>query len=399
MVDERYLIPRGKVKQVQSLLKRDGIDALLLFDREGMDGNVHFLLGVETIHLGAVFLHQSGHHVVLTSVSDQGKYEETGIFKEVIPYETSIDELLKETVKRLGIKTLALNISETDHLCDGLTVGLYQKLQAVLGAEALADMECSSENILKEVRSVKTEVEIDRIRKAVLATNDIYDEVFGLVKCGMTEREISELFIAGLKKRGLTSGIGASYDPPIVCLVRAGLAHRKPGDTQSIPGDILIMDFSVRYQGYVSDIARTAYFLKEDEVEPPADVQMAFDAAVGAISTTIAYIGPGKKGFEVDAVGRNAIEDAGYPTVRHSVGHQIGKECHDGGTVLGPVKNPPRPAVNGIIRVNEVYAIEPTVIQDDGLPCMLVEENVVIRENDVEILSRRQESLYLIPCE
>lgn len=399
MKNERYQIPQGKVKQVEQLLNQTGLDALLLFDREGMDGNVNFLLGVETIHLGAIFLHKSGKHVVLTSEGEQGKYAETGIFTEVIPYETRINELLVETIDRMGLKTIALNISEHDQLCDGLTVGLYQMLEGILGKERLGSMERSSEAILKEVRSVKTEVEVERIRKAVLATNDIYDEVFQSVRCGMSEKEISDLMISGMKARGLTSGIGAPYDPPIVCLVRAGLAHRKPGDTKSIPGDICIMDFSVRYQGYVSDIARTAYFLKPDETEPPEEVQKAFDTAIHAISETIAFIGAGKKGHEVDAVGRKAIEDGGYPTVRHSVGHQIGRECHDGGTRLGPIKNPVKPDVYGVIRVGETYAIEPTVIQDDGLPCMLVEENVVIREDHAEILSRRQTSLYLIPSE
>lgn len=399
MNNERYQIPQGKVKQVEQLLNQHELDALLLFDREGMDGNVRFLLGVETMCLSAILLSKSGKHVVLTSASEQEKYEETGIFSEVLSYETRINELLLETIERLGVQTIALNISEHDQLCDGLTLGLYQMLEEILGKERLASMERSSEAILKEARSVKTEVEVERIRKAVLATNDIYDEVFQLVRCGMTEKEISELMIAGMKSRGLTSGIGADYDPPIVCLVRAGLAHRKPGDTKSIPGDICIMDFSVRYQGYVSDIARTAYFLKPNETEPPAEIQKAFETAICAISESIAFIGAGKKGYEVDAVGRKVIEDGGYPTVRHSVGHQIGQECHDGGTRLGPIKEPLKPDVLGIIRVGETYAIEPTVIQDDGLPCMLVEENVVIREDHAEILSRRQTSLYLIPCE
>jgi hypothetical protein len=49
------------------------------------------------------------------------------------------------------------------------------------------------------------------------------------------------------------------------------------------------------------------------------------------------------------------------------------------------------------VQLNEVYAIEPTVIQDDGLPSFIVEEDIVIRESGVEILSDRQLELYLIP--
>lgn len=399
MLKERYSIPCEKIRQVERLLNEKNIDTLLLFAREGSDHNVPFLTGAETIHLAAIFINKNGKHKVLTSVSDMGKYKESGIFSEVIVYETSIKEVLLKELDNLDSSKVALNISENDHLCDGLTVGLYKILENIIGKERLQQIEVSSEEILKEVRSVKTKTEIERIKTAVKITNDIYDEVFEQVKCGMTEKEISELFIKGMKIRGVTSGIGESYDPPIVCLVRAGLAHRKPGNTKSVPGDILIMDFSVRYKGYVSDIARTAYFLKAGETKPPEDVQKAFNTAYNAITKAIEYISVGKRGFEVDAVGRKCIEDGGYPTVRHSVGHQIGRECHDGGTVLGPIKEPKRPAVEGIIKAGEAYAIEPTVIQDDGLPCMLVEENVVIYEDSVEILSRRQKQLYLISFE
>ncbi|MEG1050374.1 MAG: M24 family metallopeptidase, partial [Oscillospiraceae bacterium] len=108
------------------------------------------------------------------------------------------------------------------------------------------------------------------------------------------------------------------------------------------------------------------------------------------------FIGEGRLGHEVDAVGRKTVEEGGFPTVRHSVGHPIGRACHDSGTSLGPIRAKVNKAIYRPIQINEVYAIEPTVIQDDGLPCMLVEENVVITPKGAEILSRRQTQLYLI---
>ena len=41
------------------------------------------------------------------------------------------------------------------------------------------------------------------------------------------------------------------------------MSHRGPNDTNICePGDMLVIDFSIRYNGYTSDIARTMYFLK-----------------------------------------------------------------------------------------------------------------------------------------
>jgi len=38
------------------------------------------------------------------------------------------------------------------------------------------------------------------------------------------------------------------------------------------------------------------------------------------------------------------------------------------------------------------------VIQDDGLPCILVEENVLITEQGAKVLSKRQLELVTIAC-
>jgi len=304
-----------------------------------------------------------------------------------------------QELEKSSPQKLALNISHHDHLCDGLTLGLYLWLEELLGKERLQAIEVSSEAILKELRSVKSPAEIACIHEAVDSTIEIYEEVFSQIKCGMTEIEIGELFVQGMKKRGLSNGLGNPHDPPLVCTVRNGLAHRKPGDHKTIPGDIVIIDFSLKENNYVSDIARTVYLLKPGETEAPAEIKRAFQTAIDAITQAIEFIRPGVRGCEVDAVARQVIEAAGYPTIRHSTGHQVGRETHDGGTILGPRRTPPRPAVEGIVQVGEIYAIEPTVIQDDGLPCILVEENVLITEQGAKVLSKRQLELVTIACE
>lgn len=385
-----------KLEQAIPLMEEQQIDTWLILTREGSDPALPLLVGVRSVHQAAIFIRSNREHIVLTSVSDKGSYEDTNLFSEVITYEASMDEAFEQLFNQLSIEKLALNISESDHLCDGLTAGLYEWFTDVLGEERVETIEVSSEPILKEIRSVKSPSEIKLVKKAVQYTNEIYDAVFKRIVCGMTEIEIGELFVEEMKARGVTNGLGNPFDPPLVCTVRNGLAHRKPGNHITKPGDIIIIDFSLKYADYVSDIARTLYILNPDEEKAPVDVQHAFDTAIQAITKSIAALKPGVKGFEVDAVGRKVIEEAGYPTIRHSVGHQVGRETHDGGTILGPKRTPRRPEVEGVIAAGEIYAIEPTVIQDDGLPCMLVEENVLVTEEGPVILSERQMELVLI---
>lgn len=392
-------IAKEKLDQATTLLRENGIDSWLIITREGSDPSLPLLVGTRSVHQAVIFINKTGRHRVVTSVSDKESYLETELFEEVITYEATIDDVFLHEFNKEKPSQLALNISEGDHLCDGLSLGLYNWLERVLGKEVLQQIEVSSEPILKELRSVKSESEISAIQKAVDLTIDVYEEVFSQIKPGMTEKDIGQLFVIGMKKRGVSNGLGNPYDPPLVCTVRNGLAHRKPGDHVTKPGDIVIIDFSLKYEGYVSDIARTCYFLKPGEKEAPEEIQRAFNAAIDAITESISALKPGMKGYEVDQVGRSCIEQHGYPTIRHSVGHQVGRETHDGGTVLGPRRNPPRRAVEGEIQVGEVYAIEPTVIQDNGLPCILVEENVVVTEDQPIILSKRQTKLITIPYE
>lgn len=387
---------KEKLEQAVQLMKKNAVDTWLLLTREGSDPALPLMVGVRSVHQAAIFIKDDGNHIVLTSRSDAGSYEATNLFSEVRVYETSLETLFQETFKELNSTKLALNISEHDHLCDGLTYGLYIWLEKTIGKETLQLIEVSSESMLAELRSVKTAIEIELIKEAVDHTVAIFETVHGRMKPYMTELEVGELFVDEMKQRGVTSGLGSAYDPPLVCAVRHGLAHRKPSEKTIEPGDIVIVDFSLKSNDYVSDIARTFYFLRENEKAAPEEIQRAFDTAHTAITASIEAIQPGRKGYEIDAVGREVIEQHGYPTIRHSVGHQIGRATHDGGTILGPKKVPARPAVEGEIQIGEVYAIEPTVIQDNALPCMLVEENVVVTEKGAEVLSKRQNHLLLV---
>ncbi|WP_027964686.1 M24 family metallopeptidase [Halalkalibacillus halophilus] len=389
-------ISKEKLDQAVQYMKAHDIDTWLILTREGTDPSCPLLISVRSVHLAAVFIRADGAHQVLTSASDYGSYVETGLFNKVIQYESDMEDDFRSLFDSLDIERLALNYSETDHLCDGLTAGLLEWLEDVIGEKRIMNLMLSSEPLLKQIRSIKSPKEIGLIEEAVRLTDEIYERVFEQVMPGMTEIEMGEIFVKEMKQRGVSNGLGNSFDSPMVCCVRNGLAHRRPGHFVVEPGDIVIFDFSLKYVNYVSDIARTIYFLKPGETQAPESIQHAFDTAFKAIHKTIDSMKPGMKGYEVDAVGRQVIEDAGYPTIRHSVGHQVGRDTHDGGTILGPVKKPKRPQVEGELQVGEVYAIEPTLIQDDGLPCMLVEENVVMTEAGTRLLSRPQQKLVLI---
>ncbi len=384
-----------KIDQLTQILQKEGIDTYLILSREDSDVVLPLLLPVHVVAQTAFFFRSDGHHYVVTGKTDAPMYEGFKIF-DVVTVEDDFEVDFMKLFTSLEIKKLALNISEDDYLIDGLTMGQYLMLGDMISKELLKSIECSSEVFIKELRAIKSKYEIEQIEIAVQKTCSIYDKVREKIAIGMSETEIGELFIPLMKEEGVVNAFDEPYSYPLICITRCGLSHRKPNSNNILQeGDILIIDFSVKYNNYTSDIARSFYALKKGETQADEETLRAFNTTINAVSAIIDTIKPKMAGWEVDKVGRSIIEEGGYPTIPHASGHQVGQQVHDGGTVLS-FYNESRPAVLSSVKKNEVYAIEPTVIQDRDKPSFIVEENIVITDNGARVLSTRQLELYYI---
>ena len=388
----KYSVNQEKMDQAANYLAQHGIDLWLILTSEGSDPCLPLVTGVRTVGPGAFVLTSSGQRYALCSSIDAQDIEESGLFTEVIKYRENLAQPLQALVTQYAPKKIALNYSQQEHLCDGLTVGRFRWLQETL-KDCFSGEWVSSELFLKDLRSIKSPEEIRRIQKAVDITLDIYAEAFAQIKPGLTEKQIGQLFVQAMEKRGVVNGLDKQLSMPMV--LKGNIAHRAPSDWATEHGDMLIIDFSVDYEGYVSDIARTAYFLKPGEVEAPAEMKYSFESAYGAISQGFEALKPGKSGYEIDRAARDYLLSRGMPEISHATGHQIGRETHDGGTLLGPLWERYGEAPRGLIAENMVFTLEPTILPSEG-PFILVEENVLVTATGAKYLSRRQENLILI---
>lgn len=387
-----HRLNREKIAQAQEFLAQMGIDCWLIKTKEGSDPCMPLMFGL-TIVGDAVLIVTPTTTIAITSTIDAQDVRESGLFDQVLTYvRTGLAQQLQAVMDRLQPARIALNYSRTNHLSDGLTVGSYRKLLSMLTPVYAARVE-SSEPFLQKIRSIKSPQEVAYIQQAIDITLDIYDEVFGKVRKGMTEIEIGDLFVQGMIARGVVNGITRTLSPPIV--MTHNIAHRPPDSSVLKEGDYLIFDFSVDYQGYCSDIARTCYVLKEGETEASESMRRAFATIYEAINRAMAALKPGAIGKDVDFVARQHILDCGYQNIFHAVGHQVGRDVHDGGTLLGPLKKSYKNASLGTIEEGMVFAIEPTILYEAG-PAIISEENVLVTAQGAVLLSRRQESLVLI---
>ena len=387
-------IAEQKLAQAAEYLRQADIDLWLIYASEGSDPAVSLLTGLKTVGRTFFLLTKEGERYVLCPGIDALESQNSGLFHKVISYPTDPAEPLTALVDRLNPRSIALNYSVEDNLCDGLTTGRYRYLARVLAR--YADRFCSSGPLLQKIRSIKTSEEIAAVRRAVEMTQEIYAEVFAQLRPGLTEHQIGQMFVDGMSRRGVVEAASKELTMPIVMKER--IAHREPGDAVLQPGDFLIMDFGIDREGYCSDISRTAYFLKPGETQAPERFRMLFDAAHGAISAAFAAAKPGAKGFEVDAAARSHLTSRGLPEITHATGHQVGRYEHDGGAMLAPQWKRYGNAPFGTLEKNMIFTLEPTILLEEGDFSVLCEEDILITESGAEFPSSRQTELVLVPC-
>jgi Xaa-Pro aminopeptidase len=386
-----------KANQAVAILKEKDIDVWMTFVREttaGGDPVLPLIYGTDLTWQSALIFTQKGESVAIVGHFEAETARRTGAYKEVNAYHKSIQEILIETLNRLNPKQIALNYSTDDVYADGLSYGLYQVLMAILENSSFSENVISASEIISALRGRKTALEIDRIKKAIQTTVEIYEETFEFIQPGMSEKEISAFTHQKLSERNLASSWDLNHCPTVNAGADSPVGHVGPSDIKVKRGQILHFDFGVKENGYCSDIQRTVYFLDEGETEPPPEVQKGFMTIVTAIQETVKRMKPGMMGVEVDEIARGIVTDAGYPEYKYATGHQLGREAHDGGALLGPTWDRYGDTPNWKLEVGQVYTIEPG-LEVPGFGYIGLEEDVVVTENGCEFLSEPQTEIII----
>lgn len=177
--------------------------------------------------------------------------------------------------------------------------------------------------LVEELRQIKDEGEIAKIRAAChIAESALADVVDGL-RAGVTERETAARLEHEFKRRGAQR---ASFDTIALFGARSSLPHGEPTDKPLEEGDIVLIDCGCMVDGYCSDLTRTFFFGRipgDWAKEIYLCVQQAQQAALAALCA-------GARASEVDAAARNLIARAGYgPRFGHGTGHSVGIEVHE----------------------------------------------------------------------
>jgi len=221
------------------------------------------------------------------------------------------------------------------------------------------------------LRAVKTESEIDLLKKSLAIAEKAFMEVVELIRPGITEREIKVELEYRMQKYGSE---GVAFDTIVASGKRSSLPHGTPIDKKIQWGEPIVIDFGAVYGGYHSDLTRTIWV-----GDPDPDLYRIFEQVLEAQEKAIEAIVPGKTCMEIDGVHREIFTEYGIESYSlRGLGHGVGLEIHEEPRVV--MKN------DGIIEENMVFTVEPGIyIPEVG--GIRTEDMVLVTEEGAKTLS------------
>jgi Xaa-Pro aminopeptidase len=175
--------------------------------------------------------------------------------------------------------------------------------------------------ILKELRMIKDEYEIEALQAAASRTDAAWEEFIVTASItGLTEVEARQILLDLTARHGV-------FDPHGICASgpNAASPHHHTGDRKIQPGDAVIFDWGGTVDGYYSDVTRTVHV-----GEPGEEFIRCYDIVRRANQAALEAMVPGVPLESIDAAARDLITKEGYgEAFLHRVGHGLGLEIHE----------------------------------------------------------------------
>ena len=245
---------------------------------------------------------------------------------------------------------------------------------------------------------IKTEEQIEGIRRSGVVNSGILDLVGKEIKAGMSTAAIDKLVYDYTVDHGaIPAPLNFEGFPKSVCTsINEVVCHGIPSEKEILKeGDIINVDVSTILDGYYSDASRM-FMIGKVSPEKEKLVRVAKECLEIGMKAAKPFGFVGDIGHAI----QKHAEKNGFSVVRDLCGHGVGLEFHE----EPEVTHFGRKGTGMLLVPGMVFTIEPminmgtyrvyiaeedgwTVITDDVLPSAQWEHTFVMRENGLEILS------------
>lgn len=356
----------NSVEKIKVVLEEKNLDAIYISNIE----NVNYISGYSDEAAFVIITKKNNYIITDTRFIELAESECVG-FKIINwhLYDRSLVNAIKEICIKENIHKLAFEQND-------LVFAKYNELNLTLN-DCKVEL-IPSENIVEELRYIKSDSEIEHIRKACEIADKALEDLIPHIKIGTKESDLAAKLEYYLKLHGAQQ-IG--FETILVSGAKSSLLHGKPNDKVLENGDFLIIDYGAKYNGYISDTTRTFIIGSADEKQ----VEL-YNMVLEAQLVGIENMGPGIHATKPDDEIRKVVkkfEDNYYRGLGHGVGRNLHEEPFLGnyGT-----KN---------MEAGCVITMEPG-IYFPGWGGVRIEDTVLVTENGYEILTKFPKELTIL---
>jgi len=243
---------------------------------------------------------------------------------------------------------------------------------------------------------IKTEEEVELIRKSSLLVAKAHAEVAKMIQPGVTTLQLDKRAEEFIRDNGGTPAFkGYNGFPNTLCVSpNEQVVHGIPNDKPLEDGIILSVDCGVLMNGFYGDSAYT-YSIGEIDEETKMLLQITKESLYKGIEQAI----EGKRVGDVSYAIQQHAEMNNYGVVRELVGHGVGESLHESPEVpnYGKRGNGPKlqdgmviaiePMINMGDRKIKQHADGWTITTLDNKPSAHFEHTIAIRKGKADILS------------
>ncbi len=289
---------------------------------------------------------------------------------EVIMPESDMLSELKLLLSLNDVKTVS--IEDASVSCADFT-RWSKKFEGVTLATGASD-------ILKALRTVKLDYELDMIRTAQSMTDAAFDHILGFITPDKTEKDVALELEFFMRAHGAES---TAFDTIAVSGKSSSLPHGVPADRKLDRG-FLTMDFGAKYNGYCSDMTRTVVIGKADN-----EMKRVYNTVLHAQLSALDALHEGIGCRQADKIARDIISDAGYgKCFGHSLGHGVGLYIHESPSFA------PRAPEDSILQRGNVVTVEPGIYIEGIYGCRI--EDMIAVDHDGKVVNLTQSTKKLI---
>ncbi|MEN8225517.1 MAG: aminopeptidase P family protein, partial [Bacteroidota bacterium] len=206
--------------------------------------------------------------------------------------------------------------------------------------------------LMTELRKIKSDTEINLIKKAGEITGKAFQRVLKKVNAGIREYQVQGEIEYVFTQNGAS---GNAYRPIIASGANACVLHYIDNDNSCNEGDLLLMDFGAEYANYAADITRTIPV----NGKFTARQKECYEAVLRVHDKAIQLLVPGtsidafnkevNKMMEEEMIGLGLFskadvekQDPAKPLYMkyfmHGTSHPIGLDVHDVGSKYDPIE-------------------------------------------------------------